>query len=515
MANQAQTQTQSLVSPTDHNVYAQYERNRPPPPVAPIPLPQPDENGVRRSTSNGNMMPIARQRLSSNNSRARPITMSEYSQGTANYSQFPPAQQPTPVPSRATGNTRTTMNGQTVVRSPSSPAMNSRHRTRANPLDVGTAAPIQPPPPLRDDKEYPLPPPAASAHRRSHSLSQKPEMSPPLPSANAPNMTTINEPESAPGNGRGGIARKFNSILHRQSTQEDAEVPRQRVNSTSSYKTAHRLSMLAKSGNKDREKEKTQAHNEAVNKLEGHSENASANANYSPTTHRRAYTVSEKKREPKETTYHDRNYSTGHPKTAVHTVGRYSGVGPWVQASSKKSAAQQPQAPGTPTAIEVMSRSSSNNNTHTPSEEVFDPVEEPKAVWGKGLFSVATTSTKSSNTLRSEIGDTLSKLGVNYRLTRLGFECIHQPSISVGGAGSKRLEGSGDYSIREKGDSSEHMKFGKFVRKKSSKLSFNSSKKASNHDDLGLEESGHNTNLGASKVRFEINIVRVSVCIVM
>ncbi|TIB68768.1 hypothetical protein E3P77_00905 [Wallemia ichthyophaga] len=644
MANQAHAQVHSPVTPSDHSVYAQYERNRPPPPVAPIPLPlsQSDEEGMRRSTSNSSMMPVARQRLSSTNSRARPLTISEYTQGTNanadhnthqqhqqlygqysqygqynNYSQYPPAQQPTPVPNRVTsnmhgsgsggvnGSANASTNASTVVRSPSSPAMNNSRqhtRARANPLDVGTAAPIQPPPPVRDGKDYPLPPPAASAHRRSHSLSQKPEMSPPLPPANssangntsanasanassasgagAP-MSTINEPDTsstaattngtangvanAPthANGKGGIAHKFTSFLHRQSSHECApgDIPRQRVNSTNSYRTANRLSMLTKSSSKDREGLKEKAHNDAVNKLEGGSHgngnsNAHSNGHHSPNGHRRAYTVSEQKREHKSApVHHDRTLSSGQPKATTgvqHTVGRYSGVGPWIQSSNKKSAQQphshqqqqQLQPPGTPTALEVMSRSSSRSNgngsgsgnangnenggnstsntsqtqhTRQTPEEVFDPVEEPKAVWGKGLFSVATTSTKSSNTLRSEIGDTLSRLGVSYRFTRAGFECTHQPSISVGGAGSKRLEGSVDYSLKDKGDSSEHMKFGKFVRKKSSKMSFNSSKKASNHD-LGEEVgngsgsgsgNGNGNNPSASKVRFEINIVRV------
>ncbi|TIB85645.1 Pkinase-domain-containing protein [Wallemia mellicola] len=479
MANQPSQPVSNL----DQNLYAQYERSRAPPPVQPIPLPQPENEypGVRRSTSNGSMMqqPVSRQRV--NSSRSRPLTMADFNQNGSATVQM----------SRTQSQRRPELNSQTVVRSPSSPAMNSRQRSRANPLDVGTVTPIQPPPAMRDNKDYPLPPPQASAHKRSHSLSQKPEMSPPSPTTAAANpMTTINEPESATQSK--GLAKRFNSILHRQTTLNegsDNNNPRQRVNSTNSYKATNRLSMLSKGSHPT----KAQAHNDAVNKLEG---------NNSPSNHRRAHTVVEKKREPKVDINHDRNYSTGEPKT-VHTVGRYSGVGPWVQASKKS----------TDDKNSTSSRDSPVQEISQNLNEEFDPVEEPKAVWGKGLFSVATTSTKSSNTLRSEIGSTLSKLGVSYRLTRSGFECLHQPSISVGGVGSKRLEGSGDYTVKDmKSDSSEHMKFGKYVKKKSSKLSFNSSKKASNHDNLVLDEGGANSgnpNASSSKVRFEINIVRV------
>ena len=476
----------STISQSNGNIYSNYERNRPPPPIAPIPIPQPNEindySSVKRSTSNGSMLnkPVTRSRTISN--RVRPLTMADY----GNQNQFLPKQhQPDYVPDN--------QQSQSVVRSPSSPAMNSRQRSRANPLDVGTTSPVQ-----IDQlnlNNYPLPQlPQASAHKRSHSLSQKPEVqkqSPPTPSI--PPMSTINEPiidqQTTPSK---GLARKFNSILHRQSSNNNDNVPtRQRVNSTNSYRNGmNRASMFSKMPISKNNNNYAQI--EAQNKLEGNN-----NQQQSPiSNHRRAYTVIDKKRgenNNNKESNHDRNFSTGTSKLS-HTVGRNSGVGPWIQAANKNEEYDQEQ-----------SKMFDNRNL---SDEVFDPVEEPKAVWGKGLFSVATTSTKSSSTLREEISSTLVKLGVNYRLTRSGFECLHQPSISVGGAGSKRLESSGDYKDLKFSDSSEHMKFGKYVKKKSSKLSFNSLK-SSNHQNNNSHEFSNDQSLSTSKVRFEVNIVRV------
>jgi len=45
--------------------------------------------------------------------------------------------------------------------------------------------------------------------------------------------------------------------------------------------------------------------------------------------------------------------------------------------------------------------------------------------------SVATTSTKSPGTLKSDIRQVLDRMQVRYRETRSGFDCIHMPSIDL------------------------------------------------------------------------------------
>ena len=47
------------------------------------------------------------------------------------------------------------------------------------------------------------------------------------------------------------------------------------------------------------------------------------------------------------------------------------------------------------------------------------------------VVSVATTSTKSPSTLRSDIRQVLDRMQIRYRETRTGFDCIHMPSIDL------------------------------------------------------------------------------------
>ncbi|KAG1729329.1 uncharacterized protein EDB91DRAFT_1159743 [Suillus paluster] len=57
--------------------------------------------------------------------------------------------------------------------------------------------------------------------------------------------------------------------------------------------------------------------------------------------------------------------------------------------------------------------------------------KEFKPVHLKGLFSVATTSTKPPSVLKADIKKVLDRMQVQYRETRGGFECIHIPSIDI------------------------------------------------------------------------------------
>ncbi|KAK4698476.1 serine/threonine protein kinase KIN1/2, partial [Phenoliferia sp. Uapishka_3] len=60
----------------------------------------------------------------------------------------------------------------------------------------------------------------------------------------------------------------------------------------------------------------------------------------------------------------------------------------------------------------------------------------PKPVWLKGLFSVSTTSTKSSATIRADLVRVLDRLGVQHREIKSGFECAHVPSIDLSTVGN-------------------------------------------------------------------------------
>ncbi|KAI0354421.1 Pkinase-domain-containing protein [Trametes cingulata] len=64
-------------------------------------------------------------------------------------------------------------------------------------------------------------------------------------------------------------------------------------------------------------------------------------------------------------------------------------------------------------------------------EESQGEDKEFKPVYLKGLFSVATTSTKPPQVIKTDIKRVLDRMQVQYRETKTGFECIHMPSIDV------------------------------------------------------------------------------------
>ncbi|KAJ7773666.1 hypothetical protein DFH07DRAFT_990228 [Mycena maculata] len=66
----------------------------------------------------------------------------------------------------------------------------------------------------------------------------------------------------------------------------------------------------------------------------------------------------------------------------------------------------------------------SEDERHT-SEKDFKPV------FLKGLFSVATTSTKPPPVIKADIRRVLDRMQVQYRENKGGFECIHLPSIDI------------------------------------------------------------------------------------
>jgi len=70
------------------------------------------------------------------------------------------------------------------------------------------------------------------------------------------------------------------------------------------------------------------------------------------------------------------------------------------------------------------------NGKVSPDEDIQDD-KDIKPIFLKGLFSVATTSTKSPSTLRNDIRQVLDRMQIRYRETRTGFDCIHMPSIDL------------------------------------------------------------------------------------
>ncbi|CAE7144927.1 unnamed protein product [Rhizoctonia solani] len=71
---------------------------------------------------------------------------------------------------------------------------------------------------------------------------------------------------------------------------------------------------------------------------------------------------------------------------------------------------------------------------HEVKEEDKEPEsskEDAKPIYLKGLFSVATTSTKPAHVIKADIKRVLDRMQVQHREIRGGFECIHVPSIDL------------------------------------------------------------------------------------
>ncbi|EPQ53024.1 Pkinase-domain-containing protein [Gloeophyllum trabeum ATCC 11539] len=106
-------------------------------------------------------------------------------------------------------------------------------------------------------------------------------------------------------------------------------------------------------------------------------------------------------------------------------------------------------------------------------EDVDGAEKEFKPVFMKGLFSVATTSTKPPTVIKADIRRVLDRMAVQYRETRSGFECIHIPSVDISSVqtpqpqrSSHRKQGSGGSTDTGTGTTR------RSIVKKASKLSF-------------------------------------------
>ncbi|KAK7047783.1 Serine/threonine-protein kinase [Paramarasmius palmivorus] len=92
-----------------------------------------------------------------------------------------------------------------------------------------------------------------------------------------------------------------------------------------------------------------------------------------------------------------------------------------------------------------------------------------KAVYLKGLFSVATTSTKPPPVIKADIRRVLDRMQVQYREVKGGFECIHVPSIDISSVEPSTPGFRGHHQQPSTGSSETPRPT---ITKKSSKLSF-------------------------------------------
>ena len=97
--------------------------------------------------------------------------------------------------------------------------------------------------------------------------------------------------------------------------------------------------------------------------------------------------------------------------------------------------------------------------------------EQSKPIYLKGLFSVATTSTKSTATIRADLIRVLDRLGCQHRDVKAGFECFHAPSIDLASVQQTTRNGEATLTSSNETDS-------KFIKRRASRSLLNPLQKA-------------------------------------
>lgn len=123
-----------------------------------------------------------------------------------------------------------------------------------------------------------------------------------------------------------------------------------------------------------------------------------------------------------------------------------------------------------------------------PQEEQTDPEEkdkESKPIFPKGLFSVATTSTKSPSVIKTDVRKVLDRMQVQYRENKTGFECIHLPSIDLSSIVEPQPRPSGHHNQPATENTPHHRPS---IVKKASKLSFGMKRDKGKERDTSLDK---------------------------
>ncbi|TFK51224.1 Pkinase-domain-containing protein [Heliocybe sulcata] len=317
--------------------------------------------------------------------------------------------------------------------------------------------------------------PAPSQHRRSHSLSQRPsapmskgwfmgigggadtidehgafneKRSPPRadayepPRTAGPELASFGEKmdaprdENAPLNPMAAgatLVRKFGSLLGRSDDSRRSNGAPRRGSILGGMSPRPSADMDAeKAGLANKENE-----GEAKTSRDGANRDAGLASPSSPTTptkgiHRRAATILDPQGR---SARHERRSSTGAAFFSGGTIGRHrrpsSGFGTasgqrpmgdrYIGRTDEEDEGQEGAAAGQVEAV----------NGVNDEDDMNDDDKELKPVFMKGLFSVATTSTKPPNVIKGDIRRVLDRMAVQYRETRGGFDCIHIPSVDL------------------------------------------------------------------------------------
>ncbi|KAG6848695.1 hypothetical protein H0H93_014824 [Arthromyces matolae] len=141
--------------------------------------------------------------------------------------------------------------------------------------------------------------------------------------------------------------------------------------------------------------------------------------------------------------------------------------------------------------------SQADGEPEEPREEDDHAEKEFKPVFLKGLFSVATTSTKSPPVIKADIRRVLDRMQVQYRATKTGFDCIHVPSIDLSSVDpSSRLAHETSH-LQHSISGASGVSNKPTLVKKASKISF--SMKRDKRDNTSIEKSRNGGDHGSPK----------------
>ncbi|TCD61589.1 serine/threonine-protein kinase KIN2 [Steccherinum ochraceum] len=374
--------------------------------------------------------------------------------------------------------------------------------------------------PVKPTTTLPRAPPA-STHRRSHSLSQRPSVTrgwfgggnhdpveetvdeygtirsndadePPRTAgpelrAFAQQMDKADHPDdykpSAPMSAGATLVRKFGSLLGGS------------THGSGRYGTTKRGSILGGFSPRPSHEVEENPNGEAEKRAEENEKRPSGDQeNTTPptpgpisqsqsqpigTTHRRAATILDPQGRAAR---HERRSSTGaalfsvggtigrhrRPSTGFNTgarpstgdANRYFGRTDEVDEGAEQD--ESDDGPGTANGLDSATRD----------DEAQGEEREFRPVFLKGLFSVATTSSKAPSVIKADIRRVLGRMQVQYRETRTGFECIHMPSIDVSSVNADSQPSRRSGHRKQGSGGSNETEARKSVTRKTSKLSF-------------------------------------------
>ncbi|KAI0049113.1 Pkinase-domain-containing protein [Auriscalpium vulgare] len=223
-------------------------------------------------------------------------------------------------------------------------------------------------------------------------------------------------------------------------------------------------------------------------------------------SHRRAATIMDPS---SRTTRHERRSSTGGAllSSVGGTIGRHrrpsTGNGAMTgrpQPDRHFPRTEEEQDADVQAAAAAKVASANGNDAVTDTEDERNAADKDfKPVFLKGLFSVATTSTKAPSVIKQDIRRVLDRMQVQYREIKTGFECIHLPSIDLSSVHEPPTPSPRHGRHHKQGSSGSNESGGvkKTIVRKASKLSFGVGRKDKDKDKESEKELPNRPSGGA------------------